>query len=310
MKRMISLLTFVMTSLAVYPQAFSGDMENWRQITTPLDTAALQSPNGWNNTDSIVFMAKYLFPMQQFNKQTYRDGGSHSGNFAVKLITRPQGPLGVLPGMLTNTQPYVPAGSLSPVFYGGSTVSDRIETVTAWVKYFPKGGDSAVIHLKALLAGAATGGGDSIIGDTRVFITHMDSIYTFLTIPVMYYNDTSMPDLFQIFISSSDKNPHDSSTLFVDDVSINYSKTRVVNTAQHQLSCFPNPAKDHLNIVCSDNSLECVSIFNTSGRAMGHYKLVQSNNTIDISNLPVGVYYIKILGNEGCIIKKFEKIDI
>lgn len=88
----------------------------------------------------------------------------------------------------------------------------------------------------------------------------------------------------------------ENTTLSVDDV--------VANT---NISLYPNPATDVINIsVDGSNSNMNAEIYNVSGQ-MVYQGAVQNNSSINISNLPDGMYYIKLNGETANGTQKFIK---
>nr|WP_321246245.1 T9SS type A sorting domain-containing protein [uncultured Psychroserpens sp.] len=87
------------------------------------------------------------------------------------------------------------------------------------------------------------------------------------------------------------------STLGVDEVSLS-----------DNISIYPNPAKNNLNILATSNlQLELATIFDVRGRQVITKDLNSSNslNTIDVSQLQAGVYFIKIDLDTISTTKKF-----
>lgn len=75
---------------------------------------------------------------------------------------------------------------------------------------------------------------------------------------------------------------------------------------------FPNPASSIINIRCNNIKIKDFSIviFNSSGQIAingGYYFYKNNILQLDISSLPTGVYFIKILGSKQPIIHKFIK---
>jgi hypothetical protein len=80
--------------------------------------------------------------------------------------------------------------------------------------------------------------------------------------------------------------------------------TTNVNAAQ--LSVYPNPATDILNISLSNGTrIETVNIYNVSGKLVNNFKL--NGNQIDISQLNNGVYMVEVLTANGSYKTKFVK---
>jgi hypothetical protein len=87
------------------------------------------------------------------------------------------------------------------------------------------------------------------------------------------------------------------STLSVNDI-----------TLDDNISIYPNPAKNSLNILTSSNlQLEFATIFDVRGRQIISKDLTTSNslNTIDVSQLQAGVYFIKFNIENLSTTKKF-----
>ncbi len=81
----------------------------------------------------------------------------------------------------------------------------------------------------------------------------------------------------------------------------------IVNTdkflIKSNLDVYPNPAKDNLYLSVSDFTLiKAVNIYNQSGQKI--HSLKSPNKTIDISNLPPGLYFAEIKTSEGDVRKK------
>ena len=67
---------------------------------------------------------------------------------------------------------------------------------------------------------------------------------------------------------------------------------------------YPNPTTGELRIECGELRIENVDIFDVFGRKLlSHFQ----NTTIDISHLPVGVYFVKLYTESGEVIKKVLK---
>jgi len=61
---------------------------------------------------------------------------------------------------------------------------------------------------------------------------------------------------------------------------------------ENNLSIYPNPTKNQVNIVIDRNSV--YSIYTINGRLLKQGKLLQGINTLDIKNLSQGVYFIRL----------------
>jgi len=80
------------------------------------------------------------------------------------------------------------------------------------------------------------------------------------------------------------------------------------NVFADNISIYPNPVKDELYIVETQNfaSLKSIEITDIAGRIIVNYSLLIVNY-INVSHLPQGVYFIKIYTDKGVVIKRFIK---
>ncbi len=68
---------------------------------------------------------------------------------------------------------------------------------------------------------------------------------------------------------------------------------------------YPNPANELLTI--SINREANYSLMNLNGQVFKKGKISHKENTIDISNLSFGLYFLKVKTSEGTITKKLIK---
>jgi hypothetical protein len=81
-----------------------------------------------------------------------------------------------------------------------------------------------------------------------------------------------------------------------------------VTSIQNKVEIFPNPASEVLyfrNI--NVNSKRSISIFNMNGQMLSENYINANQKSLDISNLPVGIYSVKIQTESETIYKKFVK---
>jgi hypothetical protein len=78
---------------------------------------------------------------------------------------------------------------------------------------------------------------------------------------------------------------------------INFETLSIPNLELSNISIFPNPAKDLVQIRGLENELTKIDIFNINGQHVINYK--GNNDFIDISNLDEGVYFIKLYTNNA-----------
>jgi hypothetical protein len=69
-------------------------------------------------------------------------------------------------------------------------------------------------------------------------------------------------------------------------------------------SIYPNPAVDRV-VIATESTIESVSIYTLTGVMI--YSEVETNNTINVSDLNSGVYFIKVVTSEGESVQRFIK---
>lgn len=77
----------------------------------------------------------------------------------------------------------------------------------------------------------------------------------------------------------------------------------VHNESQANIEIYPNPSTNFINVI-SNNTISQIIIFNLQGQE----QLKSTFNTIDISSLASGVYFLKAINSEGAITKKIIKL--
>jgi uncharacterized repeat protein (TIGR01451 family) len=76
----------------------------------------------------------------------------------------------------------------------------------------------------------------------------------------------------------------------------------------NNVNIYPNPASDRIFIVlqkeCKNTKLE---IFNTNGQLLMNQNILELKTSIDISTLPKGIYFIKLMNEKEVMVEKFVK---
>ena len=77
-----------------------------------------------------------------------------------------------------------------------------------------------------------------------------------------------------------------------------------------QILIYPNPANTLLHIKLTDDlKINEISLFNSMGRKVNYKDCMSVENTLDISELPAGIYFIILEGNNGRIVRKIIKSE-
>jgi hypothetical protein len=91
-----------------------------------------------------------------------------------------------------------------------------------------------------------------------------------------------------------------------DYTSCQMNNVSVSELEQHDITIYPNPAKDYLMIKVEENiDIQSIRIFNSN--ACKVFETGYSSDKIDISSLPIGLYYLEISTSTSRINRKFVK---
>lgn len=75
---------------------------------------------------------------------------------------------------------------------------------------------------------------------------------------------------------------------------LKYTDVGIVKSNTSEIKVYPNPASNKLNI--DIRSIATAQVYNTTGQALRHISLNIGRNTIDITELPSGTYFLNIQG--------------
>ncbi len=89
-----------------------------------------------------------------------------------------------------------------------------------------------------------------------------------------------------------------------------YDSVMVGITKQQEstISIYPNPATDKITIETAATPTQCqLSIINLNGQALITRQITEPKTQLDISNLPSGVYFVRVTGEKRVEVGKFVK---
>ncbi len=301
MKKIFTLLLSTVLVHSANAQLQNNTLENWRTISSGSATN-IEAPNDWYGIDSLLYSFAASSPFITAKRLMFKDNNAHGGSFAARLLTQDIGGGFVAPGVLvnanpdaTNFDPLDPIGSLA--YQGGTPVTQRINTLTAWVRYIPVGGDYASVNIQAI---KNISGKDSVVGKGSIFVSSL-ATYSQVTVPVSYVDATVVPDKVIIICTSSDISgisggtPADGSELFVDDINISTALGIADIYSNATLgSVFPNPANNILNIKAEGNNKLSYRVYSVTGSLIAASSF-EKETTISLDRLSPGSYYYEIL---------------
>ena len=108
-------------------------------------------------------------------------------------------------------------------------------------------------------------------------------------------------------VDGTDANGCVNTTTVMQDVSLCTGINSQLVNPSSQIVMYPNPTNGILNIVLSSvNEKTTIQIVNALGQVLINEKVLGENSTIDLSNLPTGMYFVNVLENNTAI--KTQKI--
>jgi len=331
MKKIYLLFCILATAYASSAQTFpNAGMETWRGGVSGSTTAdSVHAPTQWYGFDSLIIADGQTYaPLIHFGMPW--NGGPqlfhettivHSGTSSAKMMTLIQDTLGYFPGILTNAVPAVNVEALigggsaaSALSYSGGTgVTMKIKTVTAWVQYIPgvdstgaHGNDTGEMIVQAI---GWIGGKDSVLGIGTLNILPTSGSWVQITDSIVYTDNVDDVDTIRVnFASSGGASVNlDSSTLYVDDVAMvggpepSAVQTIIKNT--DLVKVYPNPANTTLYIDCPQSSNLNCQLFSVGGQVVMTQQLA-TNNILNIADLPAGLYFYSITDNSGKTVQR------
>lgn len=300
MKKLLTLALFSLASLSASAQNIYGMMETWYTYTAGSDT--LERPEGWNGSDSVTFTLTGfpIVPVKQIFKET---SNVHGGSAAAMLMTRDLGTVVGAAGITNGTIAVDIVGQTFEVS-GGTPVTQRIAYLNAWIDYQPRNADEGSATIQAVLAGAGVGGADSVVGE-GFFTSDGTSGYEGIAVQVTYIDANVVPDMIKIgFFSSSDlTGGQDSSTMYVDDVTISTVSVKEMKANSHTIKCYPNPATDLLHLRSMNNETLTCHIYNLAGQEVLSRDFTGYGEA-DLSKLTTGMYFYTVSNASGEVLEQ------
>jgi len=322
----VLLFTVVMCSNAFAQTIANAGMESWRTNTSggisggPLDT--IHAPISWYGLDSLIIADGETYGHlagagNDWNPQIFPDSiVKHSGTYSAKIMTVTQDILCNIAGVLSNSAiavdvaELISGGSVTSAtsYSGGTPISHRIASVSAWVQYKAgvdtsgtTGPDTASL---TVLVYSTIAGVDSVVGRDTVYILPT-STWTQVTANIKYTDSVNSADTVRILFASSGAAGMDSSTLNVDDVSMVYASYTAVNnvSAQSDVKVYPNPTSGILNIEVTGNAGANFQLYAVNGQLVANRALT-GKDAIDVSYLPDGLYFYTICDANGSVIQR------
>lgn len=319
MKKTLQFFFAVVLSLSMFTskaQLINSGFETWSNdflVPTAMNPNSGNGTTGW--WDYNYFNSSFLGSSPV--SVTRCTDTVHSGTYSVRLQTKAYTatswnyynawgtpfighPYNDTLGILFNGNANVTTQSYAP----GIPFTQKITQFNIYYQYKPNGNDTAVFRALLVNQRNPVAGGvfktNAATGNTG---WHMATIN-------MTYVNSLTPDTLWILISSSslDKNPKAGSILWLDDASVTLpTGVHELVNAENDVDIFPNPSNGVFTIHSSANNNEeqYVEVYNMLGAKIhASDKSKLSAYTVDLSNQPKGIYFVKIYRGENCSTRK------
>ncbi|MCI5058946.1 MAG: T9SS type A sorting domain-containing protein [Flavobacteriales bacterium] len=246
--------------------------------------------NDWNTLNSSTsFVGQYT---------AEKTTDKNSGSFAIKLTTKS------IAGQTANG--IATTGDINVInqnITGGIPYTMRPDSFIGFYKCEPETGDFGTLEFILKDANSDT------VGKARFETPSSDvTSYTRFSAPIIYNNGSTPTEAVTLFSSSNGYSAVAGSVLYVDDVDLVFNPTSVQEPIQNlSISLYPNPAIS--NIMITASSPLNVTIYDMVGNIVDVSSMVFPGSSIDISNLPSGVYILSGQDDKGRIEnRRFTKI--
>ncbi|MGZ4041921.1 MAG: T9SS type A sorting domain-containing protein [Bacteroidia bacterium] len=289
-KTILSLLCCALISV-VHAQIPNSSFENWTTI------GSYSNPDGWgtmNNTTNQAGIytatkgtpgnpgASYLKLTSRTVSTTIVNGIAVSGQLD-SITMQPKS------GFAFNMRPASFNGRWQHMIYGSSQGSILV-TLTRW--------DTGLNQRIA-------------VGSASVTLSGMVMNWANFSLPFNYI-DGGYPDTCIIILKASGSNPTDLDYLWVDNLAFSGSVTSIENnnSLSNNLSVFPNPCNNHVIVTFNikETQQTTINITNINGKIIlsknVDFKHGEMSQTIDISSLSAGIYFLKVISESGTAVKK------
>ncbi|MDP1726807.1 MAG: T9SS type A sorting domain-containing protein [Bacteroidota bacterium] len=269
----------------------NSGFESWTTVAVG-PSGSYQYPNEWATSNPVCTGPFYSctrstdhFPLTV-------------GNFSVRLenntsLTRLTGGFGIA---TTDT-----AYPFRPSF----AITGHPNSLCGYYKYAPLNNDTMFIRIVLFKNG-------TMVNYFTFKSGISTSTWTSFTLPLTYTSaDSAMMYMMAFYPSSPTGVPNGNSVLYVDNLSFDNLISSVSEPGSENtiFNLYPNPSSDKITIANTENSEETyIRILNIQGRQMMHSQFQNQNNLeLDISALPMGIYFIEVNTESEIVVKKFIK---
>jgi len=281
----------------------NGGFETWQNKTLLFNPLVpIEVPTSWSTFDSLANTLNFVIGQSTAIQKTVTKNTTikNSGTASAMLTTKTFPGLGsAIPGFLTNANISIDA-SFNISFTGGTTITQRVSKVSAFLRYAPATADSGVFAVEVI---NRTFGKDSVIGSGALQFGAIPN-FTKIEVPINYNGTTLGANLIRYIFTNSNDSVQNSSTLYVDDIT--YTTTTGVTEAlmnDIEITAYPNPANEVVTIKAATEDALVVELYSIDGQLL-QTKAFSKETQLRIADLANGLYVYNIKDKDQVIIKK------
>lgn len=274
---------------------------------TQIDNGNLDS---WNNMGSYEepagTMLKTLNSLTSLGVPvTVTKTSDAKSNLAAELKSNTLVALNIfIPGVLATIQ----VQTAPPAAFLGVPFTEKPARFKGWYKYSPVQGDSAEILIALMKRNGAV---RDTVGRAAMKIKNSVAAYTPFDMPITYYSTTQVPDsLIILCVSSAGYNfsnllacaGKNNSTLWVDELELEYSSGLSESYPGLPMRLWPNPTHDVLHLgVEGWQAGALLVITDATGRQVAQHAATQWPFTLNMQGFPAGPYHLKLIEGQRII---------
>lgn len=125
------------------------------------------------------------------------------------------------------------------------------------------------------------------------------------------YDGTAAPNNTAAIVTASFTDPSSFTTKSASFIATKVATGVIsVTKTDDNVVIYPNPAKDDLNILFDGNSgVKNIAVYNLIGKVVNVYKVNGSSAKLNVSSIPSGIYFVRLLDTQGRIVatRKFTR---
>ena len=292
MKNLLLLASLLICSFLMQAQQLTNSgLENWSNLII------YYTPNNWGHTNILVPLGNPVTVKRSTDKRS----GSYAAQLDTKVLnTNPS------PDTLPDTIPgsiFTGVASLTTQVFG-IPYTYRIAKVNFWYKYTPVGIDTAVCYAALFKRNGVTGLRDTIADG--VFIMSGTNTGWLLGDLDLVYRSAEIPDTLGVIWGSSIPGKGiPNSSLKIDDISVSMPTGEQQDFPMGNLiEVYPSPANTSVWIKSLNFDLagKIVEIYDINSRKIKSVLLSGGTSEIKIEELNSGIYFVRIMGEDGGVI--------